>query len=100
MSNTNFNYNFINRKKNPKISLDSRSKDTLYSALREAQNTSNELRNIDFAGKNASDMTDDEIKITASRYNIGPEPEKNAIVTDYGQDIYDNKDEILEALGL
>ncbi len=58
----------------------------------------NVLRNVDFAGKNANDLTEDEIKITASRYNIGPEPEKNAIVTDYGQAIYDNKDDILKAL--
>lgn len=56
------------------------------------------LRNIDFAGKSANELTEDENKIIASRYNIGPEPRIDQILTQYGQDIYDNKDDILDAL--
>lgn len=56
------------------------------------------LRNIDYEGKAASDLTDDEIKIIASRYNLGPDIALNAIVTEYGDRIYDNKEDILKAL--
>lgn len=59
-----------------------------------------ELRNIDFAGKNADELTEDENKIIASRYNIGPEPAMNEILTEYGDRIYNNQEKILKALGL
>ena len=56
------------------------------------------LRNVDYEGKAANDLTDDEIKIIASRYNLGPDIALNAIVTDYGDRVYNNKDDILKAL--
>ena len=59
-----------------------------------------DLRDIDCRGKSAEELTEDEIKIIASRYNIGPEPPKEAIVTEYGDRIYLNEDDILTALGL
>ena len=58
----------------------------------------NDLRNIDYKGKSADDLTDDEIKIIASRYNIGPDIRLDAVVTQYGDRIYNNKDDILSSL--
>lgn len=58
----------------------------------------NYLRNIDYKDKKANELSDDEIKIIASRYNIGPQYEKEAITTSYGEEIYANKKDILEAL--
>lgn len=56
------------------------------------------LRNVDYKGKSKNDLTDDEIKIIASRYNLGPDIALNSIVTEYGDRIYANKDDILKAL--
>ena len=57
------------------------------------------LRNVDFSGKSASELTDDEIQIIASRYNVGPECSiEIASEVDYGKSIFRNKDRILEAL--
>ena len=60
----------------------------------------NQLRNIDFEGKTADELTEDEIKIIASRYNIGPDPTYEAMLgsTEYGTRILNNKDDINSAL--
>ena len=58
----------------------------------------NILRNIDFKGKSKNDLTENEIKIIASRYNLGPDIALNSIVPEYGDRIYNNKDDILNAL--
>ncbi len=57
------------------------------------------LRNVDFSGKSASELTDDEIQIIASRYNVGPECSiEIASEADYGKSIFRNKEKILKAL--
>ena len=56
------------------------------------------LRNIDYEGKSAGDLTDDEIKIIASRYNVGPELKKEDVPTSYGEEIYKNSSDIVKAL--
>ena len=58
----------------------------------------NDLRNIDYLGKSADNLTDDEIKIIASRYNLGPDLKLNQIVTDYADSFYKYKEEILDSL--
>ncbi len=58
----------------------------------------NYLRNIDYKDKSATELSDDEIKIIASRYNIGPQYKKDAITTKYGEEIYANEKDILKAL--
>ena len=58
----------------------------------------NDLRNIDYLGKSADELTEDEIKIIASRYNIGPQYKKESILTQYGEKIYANQDDIMNAL--
>ena len=60
----------------------------------------NVLRNIDYKEKSAAELSDDEIKIIASRYNIGPQYAKEAITTAYGEVIYANKNDIIKALEL
>ena len=58
----------------------------------------NILQNVDYKGKKPADLTDDEIKVIASRYNLGPDIPLNDVETGYGERIYNNKDDILKAL--
>ena len=57
----------------------------------------NDLRNIDYLGKSADELTDDEIKIIASRYNIGPQYKKESILTPYGEEIYEKQADIMKS---
>jgi hypothetical protein len=57
------------------------------------------LRNVDYSGKSADQLTDEEIQIIASRYNVGPDVSiDTAKSASYGKSIFKNKDDILEAL--
>ncbi len=59
----------------------------------------NVLRNVDYKGKSAKELTDDEIKTIATRYNVGPEvPKEKLQSTGYAERIYENIDDILTAL--
>ena len=58
----------------------------------------NDLKSIDYRDKDAGDLTDDEIKIIASRYNIGHHFDKNDDESGYSKKIYANKQDILNAL--
>lgn len=57
------------------------------------------LRNVDFPGKIASTLTDEEIQIIASRYNLGPDCSLE-IAKDwgYGKAIFNRAEDIWEAL--
>ncbi len=58
------------------------------------------LRNVDFFGKSAEQLTDSEIQTIASRYNLGPDVSYDkASNWSYGKSIFNNEDMILEALG-
>lgn len=59
------------------------------------------LRDIDFNGVRASNMTDEQISITAERYNRGPDISYSYLKEnpyDYGSRILENKAAIMEAL--
>ncbi len=58
------------------------------------------LRNIDYAGKGAADLTDEEIGILSSRYNIGPDASLEYVqaYNGYGDRVLNNKDYILKSL--
>jgi hypothetical protein len=59
------------------------------------------LRDIDFKGVSAAEMTDTQISITAERYNRGGAISMNSIINNpngYGARILQNKSAILEAL--
>ncbi len=58
-----------------------------------------ELRDVDFSGKSAEQLTDAEIQIIASRYNVGPDVDyETAENAGYGKSILNHKEEINEAL--
>ena len=57
------------------------------------------LRNVDFYGVSADELSDEDIQSIASRYNLGPEVDKElAMSWSYGKSIISNRDMILEAL--
>lgn len=57
-----------------------------------------DLRDVDFKGIKAKDLTEEDVKVIGSRYNIGPDPEKKAIVTQYGEQITSRKKLLRELL--
>jgi hypothetical protein len=57
------------------------------------------LKDVDFMGRHAEQLTDNEIQIIASRYNVGSDvPQHIAASVGYGQIIFDRKEDIWEAL--
>lgn len=57
------------------------------------------LRDVDFSNKTASELTDEEIQIIASRYNLGPDCSlETAKEWSYGASVFNHKDDILNAL--
>jgi len=61
----------------------------------------NDLRNIDYAGTSAEDMTVEQISLVAERYNRGPSENLDDIINypnGYAARVIDNMEEIMEAL--
>jgi len=57
------------------------------------------LRNVDFSGKTASELTDEEVQIIASRYHLGPDCSLEATKGwGYGKDLLKMKDDILKII--
>ena len=56
------------------------------------------LRDVDFPDKTASELSDEDIQIIASRYNLGPDCSVDASEWSYGKSVMNNKDTILAAL--
>lgn len=61
-----------------------------------------DLRDIDFPGKGADEWTADEIRVTATRYNRGPDLTRAEIEEDldHGNDLISHAVTVLDALGL
>ena len=58
------------------------------------------LRNVDYYGVPASELSEKDIQSIASRYNLGPEISKEkAIEWSYGKSVINNRSNIMEALG-
>jgi len=59
-----------------------------------------DLRDIDFRGKSAASMMQEDIKVTATRFNRGPDHSLNSIKKNmsYGQSILKRATQILESL--
>jgi hypothetical protein len=59
-----------------------------------------ELKEIDFSGKSANEMTEEDIKVVATRYNRGPDLSLEAIQENlsYGNSLYNHRAEIEGAL--
>lgn len=74
-------------------------KDTRFQFFLTAKHLS-DLRDIDFCGKNACELSDEEISIIGTRYNRGSAPNKESIDNNshYGDDIIRNKKILNEAL--
>ena len=87
--------------------LDEMSEEQIVSALKDpVQNIYlsamhlSDLRNIDFEGLTAENMTDDHIQITATRYNVGPDVSIEYVTShlSYGATIILNKEYIERSL--
>lgn len=56
-----------------------------------------DLRDVDYNGVSASDLTEEQVSIIGSRYNVGPEVDIDSLPTYYGTSIIENR-AVLEEL--
>lgn len=57
-----------------------------------------DLRDVDFKGVGREELTEDKVRIIASRYNLGPDIPIDAVVTEYGDIVVGNRTLLEELL--